>query len=55
MSRLPSRASKRRGWCSASQSIAVSNVFIVASGWSAASATMPTECDPDASGMSQTQ
>jgi hypothetical protein len=39
----------------ASQAIAFSKLFIVASGCSFASATMPTECAPDESGISQTQ
>ena len=43
------------GWCSRSQAIAFSWVFIVSSGCIFASQTMPSECAPEASGISQNQ
>ena len=52
---VASIASATLGWYLRSQAIAFSKVFMVESGWSLWSATMPTECAPDDSGISQTQ
>ena len=50
-----SRLAATCGWCARSQSIALACVFMVSSGCIAASHTMPSECAPEASGISQNQ